>query len=147
MAPHHHLMPRARVTVGRWLGILIIVFLASAALFVIVVTFVICRRKRARRQRERKMIAQQETHALIAQESDATQTSPFITQSYDPHKGRLEEDSRNELGTGRESPIELHGDVAEEARMTPQQLDGHVAPAAVAHDGKPVEMPTPASMR
>jgi hypothetical protein len=147
MAPHQHPTRRARNTTNRWLVIVIIVVLGLATTFVVVVTCMICQRKRARRQRERKIPAEHESRALVAPNSDTTKAYPFVVEPYKAHEDPVADSDRNELAAGRESPIELQGGVTEETRISPQQLDGYTVPATMAYDGKPVEMPAPASRR
>ncbi|KAH7381173.1 hypothetical protein DE146DRAFT_278235 [Phaeosphaeria sp. MPI-PUGE-AT-0046c] len=142
MAPHQHLTRRAEITTNIWLDILALVIGGLGALFIIVVTCIIFRRKRARRHRERKMLAEQETRALCMPEPATTKTYLFAAPPYNAHEARVAHGGPPEPSTGRENPIELSGTIAEETRTSPQQLDGRVAPALAAYNGKPVEMPT-----
>lgn len=149
MAPLQHLARRAQVTTNRWLGIVIVVILGLAALFLIVVTCIIVRRKSARRHRERKMIAEQETRALVAQDPDTTNSHQFVRQPYNPHEYRIANSGPPDSYSyaGNESPIELQGGTIHGPRTTPQQLDNYGAPATATYDGRPVEMPAPAAAR
>lgn len=122
MAPQN-LSRRAQVTVNGWAGILIIVILVCTALFCIGIVFLICRSKRARKQRQQKLIGEQEAP---------------VAQSYNAHEYRMVELDGEDVEMG---PAELQGGVAGDARMKPQLLDGYVAPAAAAYDGRVVEMP------
>lgn len=136
MAPLQHLARRAQTTTYRWLSIVIVVILGLAAIFSTAVVCIICWRKRAHRQRQRRFNAEQERHSLVAREAGTTQTCSFAAQPYNAHEG-----------LGRASPIELQGEIFEDTKTTPQQLDGHVAPATAMYNGQPVEMPVPVATR
>lgn len=139
MPPHAHFTRRARVTINGWAGILTIVILVSAALFCIVVTVIICRRKRARRQRERKMLGEQQRQPFVAQQH---QQQPFVAQEYNGYRiaANGNPDDREVVELATTSPAESHaGSGAVEVK--PQQIDGYVAPATMGYDGRAVEMP------
>jgi preprotein translocase subunit SecG len=138
MAPTH-LSRRAQVTVNGWAGILTIVILVAAALFCILAVLLIIKRKRARRVRQRKLAEEQESRPFVAQENNALPVA-FNAQptAYSAPESHAVENKHVDIPTG---PSELQAGMAEEARMTPQQLDGYAAPATAGYDGRAVEMP------
>jgi hypothetical protein len=132
--PPHLLFPRAQVTVNGWAGILIIIILVCAALFCIGTIILICKRKRARRQRQKELME--------------LQANP-IAQSYKTpmaHEYRMVGNSSGE-DVELNGPAELYGRVVEDEMVKPQQLDGYVAPATAAYDGRAVEMPAQTATR
>jgi hypothetical protein len=137
MAPHPPLSRRAQVTVNGWAGILIIVLLVAAALFCILAVLLIIKRKRARRQRQRQLIEEQQSRPFVAQQNNTPKQSS-IAPVHNAHEYRAVVNEPEPDVTG---PSELQGGVTEDARMTPQQIDGYAAPAAAAYDGRAVEMP------
>ncbi|KAH8722766.1 hypothetical protein GQ44DRAFT_345073 [Phaeosphaeriaceae sp. PMI808] len=139
MAPHQHLLRRAELRVSDWVNIIIVIICLVSALFCIVILLLICKRKRARRQRQRKMETERGQRSL----QEPTVAQPFLA-----HERRVSEEQRGNMGYGTNGPIELQSGVVEtETPKIPQELDGNIAPAAMAYDGKPVEMPAQAAVQ
>jgi len=137
--PPHHLSRRAQVTVTGWAGILIIVLVVCAVLFATVAIFCIFKNKRARRQRERKLLAEQQ--AGLAYKSR-------VAQSQRVHQYRAVENNPHEVELESRGLAELHSGVrGGDENVGPQQLDGYAAPAVSAYDGRPVEMPVHTAIR
>jgi uncharacterized protein HemX len=139
MAPHPHHAKRASVQLSSTADIVLSVLLLVAAIFIIGVVLLICKRKRARKQRQRKLVQQQESRPFVAPEPQpvaAQESQPFMAQEY-----RMEQPQQAEMPADPRAPIELQGGVVDDAsRREPQQIDGFVAPATAAHDARPVEM-------
>lgn len=129
-------------------GIVLIVLLVVGVLFIIITVLLICKNKHAYKKRQRKFVEEQELRPFVAhdpQSLGAQESRPSDGQEsrpLDAHEYRMPEDHHAELGAESRGPVELQSRTVEDAtERPPQQLDGFVAPATAAYDGKPVEMP------
>jgi hypothetical protein len=151
MAPHQHLSKRAQITINGAGGIVLLVLLIVGALFCIVTVVLICKRKRTRKQNQRKLVGGQESQPFVAQESQpfvAQESQPFVAQEPQPYVAQEYRIPGNRVEMESQGVVELQGGVIDDpSTRKPQQLDGFVAPAATAYDGRPVEMAAQSSAR
>jgi hypothetical protein len=159
MAPHQHLSKRAQITINGAGGIVLLVLLIVGALFCIVTVVLICKRKRTRKQNQRKLAGAQESQPFVAQESQpfvaqesqpfvAQESQPFVAQEPRPYVVQEYRMPGNRVEMESQGVVELQGGVVDDpSTRKPQQLDGFVAPAATAYDGRPVEMAAQSSSR
>jgi hypothetical protein len=69
MAPHSHHSKRAEVQLSDTADIILSVLFVSAAVFIIGAVLLICKRKRARKQRQRRLVQEQNSRPFVAPES------------------------------------------------------------------------------